>query len=257
MYRSLEAMRLRGALRCGAVICTGAGTWEGECRAKCLQACAVSLLTGARQQRFRCVLRKACRNDDASGCVGTMREANNFAVVWRAFESEGVYFWVYESESATALACGEVSGRWCFGARGGERVGSLVWLRKEMHVMRLVWRSRAEPIAQWWSVSTDVEPWHRYVVGAPKAKGKRGSNLRRGGTGYAARLGGREGVSAGSVQGEVEVIDTMPAEGLSDACPVLGADVVSDDAQADDEHAVRPAEVRPEPGTQSSSAQPR
>ena len=93
------------------------------------------------------------------------------------------------------------------------------------------------------SASTDVEPWHRYVVGAPKAKKKnRGATFRRGGTCHAARWRELGDGAAGSAEGEEETLNVTPvAELPSD---VVSGAVVSDGAQADDEHTVAPTAAR-------------
>ena len=104
-----------------------------------------------------------------------------------ALAAERVFFWVYESGSTDALARGELQGRWRFGDAGGEWAGALVWLREAGHVVRLVVRGGARVLDGCWLACASVPPWFRYMVGAPK-KSSRGANLRKGGSGYEARL---------------------------------------------------------------------
>ena len=74
------------------------------------------------------------------------------------------------------------------GALAGAYVSSLVWLRAERHVVRLVFEHAPGVMQGCWSASDSVAPWHRYVVGAPKKQSKRGEHLKKGGSGYQARL---------------------------------------------------------------------
>ena len=180
--RSSPATRLRAAMRRGAVKVREGRLCFRVRSAKCLQTCTIDSIPGGRQHRVRRLLRHACSNDDGSGYLGTLREARNFEVVRRTLAAEGFFLWVYESFSAEALSCGEMQGRWRLGAVSGECVGSMVWLREESHVVRLVFRPGFRHKELGWHASGEVAPWFRYVVGAPKrgdGGGEQGSGQRK------------------------------------------------------------------------------
>ena len=81
---------------------------------KCLQDSAVRFLRGQQRRRVALRLAQECNNDDGSGCSGTRREYRNFRAVEDALRREGVFLWVYESTSVSALRAGDgLRGRLC------------------------------------------------------------------------------------------------------------------------------------------------
>ena len=110
----------------------------------------------------------------ASAC-GSMDELRSFECVTAVLQDARLYVWVYESECLEQLLCGEAEGRWRLGCReGGGFAGSLVWLKSEAHVVRLL----GSVPDGCWRVSAGLAPWLRYSVGAPKKKGQRGAHLK-------------------------------------------------------------------------------
>ena len=91
-----------------------------------------------------------------------------------------MFAWVYESDTLEALCAGELRGRWCFGYAQGVCVGSLVWLAREAHVVRLI----GDVSAVCWRGSCSSPPWVRYVAGAPKKVSRRGAHFRLGNHGH-------------------------------------------------------------------------
>ena len=135
----MAVVRLGGSLRAGELRVVSHGSRVGVFRQKCLQACVAAILERKRRVRVRSV---GCWNDDRSGCGGTLRESRNFAQAENALKSHCLFVWVYESECREALLRGELSGRWVFGDKGGDSAGSVVWVRREQHLVELVVQDR-------------------------------------------------------------------------------------------------------------------
>ena len=196
--------RLRGCFLSGEMQVRGCVARFHGYSSKCLQAAVAAGMKGVVQKRVVSALQRTCANDDAAGYNGTVREARNFAMVRRVLVLENAYVHVYESACADALSRGELEGRWCLGATAGTYVSSLVWLRAERHVVRLISEHTAGRMDGCWSASDSVAPWFRYVVGAPKKKNRRGaSNILSGGVfGATATASDVERAGAGLCDGD-------------------------------------------------------
>ena len=109
----------------------------------------------------------------------------NFERVRLVLKAEGVHVWVFESDSVEGLRAGRVDGRWALGDGGGECIGSLVWCRKESHVVRLLGVGVCANGLGAWRTGSEVPPWCRFGVGAPKKKSQRGAHK----TGAGGRFG--------------------------------------------------------------------
>ena len=172
---------IRGLLREGFVrIVEGRGRLGGYFF-KCLQTSVLGGFAGIQRDRVARFLIEGCCNNDASGCVGTPRQAQNVEQVQIILEAECVFFWVYESFSLAALLAGELVGRWFMGSSDGVCAGVLVWLSWEKHVVRLDDSCGFLSKMLTLICCDEVAPWCRYSVGAPKKKGRRGWNFAQGG----------------------------------------------------------------------------
>ena len=79
-------------------------------RRKCLQSSLHALAGGLEQQKLlRSILTKACGNHRASGGVSDAQEALNFDCTEACLKKVGVFAWVVEADSRTALASGAVT----------------------------------------------------------------------------------------------------------------------------------------------------
>ena len=103
-------------------------------------------------------------------------------MVRAAFYEEGQCVAVLESPSLEAVRRGLLWGRWYLGQAEAECVGTLVWLRRERHVVRI---AQQHAVSDGLYVDSGLSPpWCRYAVGAPKKNSQRGAHFRKGGSGY-------------------------------------------------------------------------
>ena len=137
-------------------------------RGKCLQAAVVASLQGHVRERVLRRLQKDCANNDGSGFGGTLREGRNLRIVEKVLAEEGLFLYVYESSSASAMEGGRLRGPWRFGAERGVGVGAVAWLRDQAHVARLVSTDEKDLACGGLEIHGVVPPWYQYVVGAPK-----------------------------------------------------------------------------------------
>ena len=98
---------------------------------------------------------------------GSPGEAWNLRFVERALCAESRCVHVVETESPESWYAGKFWGHWRVGAVEEKSLGLLVWSRKERHVYVA---ATASPSMQ---LSSIAAPWWRFVVSAPKTKGKR------------------------------------------------------------------------------------
>ena len=151
---------------------------------KCLQLCVADLFRLQGRAKYLEKVCSICENDEGSGYCGSEQAALKFDAVSQALVDQQAHVLVYESSSVDALLHGKVYGPWKLGEAEGFCVGMLVWLEAEAHVLR-GWNWNMSALQNVGVVDARA-PWLRYVVGAPK-KSKRGSNLKKGGSGYEAR----------------------------------------------------------------------
>ena len=175
LMRGRSARVLLGALRDGDVRVQCCGSRLGMYVGKCLHVCILSMLSAERRMKALGLMSRCPARAAASGACGSMDELRSFECVTAVLQDARLYVWVYESECLEQLLCGEAEGRWRLGCReGGGFAGSLVWLKREAHVVRLL----GNVPDGCWRVSAGLAPWLRYLVGAPKKKGQRGAHLR-------------------------------------------------------------------------------
>ena len=166
---------LRGAMREGGLRVLNCGSKLGAYVGRCLHVCVLGMLSADRRFKALSRMSKCSARALAASACGSMDELRSFECVTAVLQDARLYVWVYESECLEQLLCGEAEGRWRLGCReGGGFAGSLVWLKSEAHVVRLL----GSVPDGCWRVSAGLAPWLRYSVGAPKKKGQRGANLK-------------------------------------------------------------------------------
>ena len=137
--RAVEDIAVRGSLRAGELQVVNCGSRLKRHAKKCVFACLLSMLSPERRASALSCFAARCANGAGSGLGGLREEARNMRCVISWLQDARLYVWVYESEKLESLESGEVTGRWRLGCReGGNCVGSLVWLRDEAHVVRLL-----------------------------------------------------------------------------------------------------------------------
>ena len=158
----------RGAMREGGLRVLNCGSKLGAYVGRCLHVCVLGMLSADRRFKALSRMSKCSARALAASACGSMDELRSFECVTAVLQDARLYVWVYESECLEHLLCGEAEGRWRLGCReGGGFAGSLVWLKSEAHVVRLL----GSVPDGCWRVSAGLAPWLRYSVGAPKKKG--------------------------------------------------------------------------------------
>ena len=105
--------------------------------------------------------------------VSDPQEALNLDFTEACLKKVGVFAWVVEAASRSALASGAVAGKWRLGSPDGLCLGALVWFMEESHVCVL-----AGAGARWLlSAMPDVSdlalpPWMRLAAGSPKKQAR-------------------------------------------------------------------------------------
>ena len=161
-----------------------------------------------------------CCNMAGSCSNGTLEEQHIFYIVEAALLCAGCFAWIFESDSLQSLISGELKGRWHIGDSSGLCIGSLAWLKYELHVVCLIGLSCQNHLTGFWTSDNECPPWMRYVVGAPKKKkNNQGAHLKKGGSQYQARWGKAEVEVGGTLAARSSVQDlSVPLSNLGGHC---------------------------------------
>ena len=108
------------------------GPWRGKCLAKAVLA----LCPGIVRERARARLLRACANHAGAGFGGDLQERNNMEAVLGVLESEHVCVAVVRAESVCEFKRGERAGVWSLGTMGAECIGTVLWCRGHVYVVR-------------------------------------------------------------------------------------------------------------------------
>ena len=110
------------------------GDRVGAWRCKCFQAAVLGCCRGFVRRRLKKLFVRLCANDRGSGLGATVVEACNFKAVVEALAREQKFVWVVEAECYDAPA----AGKWRLGLPGARCLGTLLWLRSERRVVKLM-----------------------------------------------------------------------------------------------------------------------
>ena len=138
------------------------GLWKG----KCLGNAILALCRGSMWERVRKVFARRCGNHVGAGYGGTVREAQNMDAVVEVLKRESVAVRVFSAEGLDAWRAGRYAGFWMLGLEHGECLGSLLWCKGHVYVLR------GEVSSGGSGVCTDAVPWVCSVVRAPKRRVK-------------------------------------------------------------------------------------
>ena len=146
------------------------GDRVGAWRCKCFQAAVLGCCRGFVRRRLKKLFVRLCANDRGSGFGATVVEACNFKAVVEALAQEQKFLWVVEAECYDAPA----AGKWRLGLPGARCLGTLLWLRSERHVVKLVGAGALAAVRGAPLCRAGSAPWLLSVAGAPKRGRGRG-----------------------------------------------------------------------------------